>query len=485
MNVAEGARRPILVVAACAYALVTALLIVAGGGDDKGLLLTFGVVIGLSLFVATAITPFYGLLVFLVLYFVRPFERYEALAGSRMLYYIGVTTIAVAIAQYAIRRWPTFVRHPVHLALAAYVAAYCWSSVQWGITDWLIPNFQGVLLIPLLTYLLIVNLVRSPQQHRALAWLLVLSVAYVAVTASYSQDMEVGERVKSYGHFADPNDLAMILVALLPLPFALFRAEGSTLRKAFCAVVIAYALYVIWQTDSRGGLVGLVGLSFFVLADHMPDRRVALPVLAVAGIVGMAFLDFGFARRGGGVTETAGQGSGYGRRATWQTAINMCRDKPLTGVGPHKFRDDARHYFPSWGDPAYAKSEAHSFFFQVVGELGLPGTAALLYLLFRFAYVAPLSIRRYLELTDSTRVTWHLGRALRNVVVGWILCGMFLTQAYKFSLFLVIAMVVAFDNMLKERYEAEHGRIVTGAFELAPFPQTVAPLLPSGGGGVA
>ncbi|MGH7462354.1 MAG: hypothetical protein ACREMA_15185, partial [Longimicrobiales bacterium] len=89
-------------------------------------------------------------------------------------------------------------------------------------------------------------------------------------------------------------------------------------------------------------------------------------------------------------------------------------------------------------------STAHSSFVQLGAELGIPGLIAFLMLLFKAYQSATRPVAAGQSDPESLR-TRALGQALAASLVGYLVAGFFLSQAYSAFLYVLFGMITALD----------------------------------------
>lgn len=158
-------------------------------------------------------------------------------------------------------------------------------------------------------------------------------------------------RTMFFGIFADPNDLAQMLVAALPLAFAIPRRINIPTFAPTIAVAVLLFLAII-STHSRGGMVALIATAGAMAMLTLPPRW--MPWLIVAGLV--AFL-VACAYQSGVMMDA----SARERVMYWGLANYAFKSNPLFGVGFGMFWQVA-------GERA-----AHNAFVTCYTEMGLVG----------------------------------------------------------------------------------------------------------------
>jgi putative inorganic carbon (HCO3(-)) transporter len=195
-----------------------------------------------------------------------------------------------------------------------------------------------------------------------------------------------------------PNELAGTLVLLLPAPAALLlaapRATSRGLRAAY-ALACGAGFATLLLTQSRGAWVGAAA-ALGCLGVGWLGRRRGRP--RWGWLVGAAGLGIGalaaFTWRLGGPAELlvlldrwfGETSSGVSRIELWGRVWLMVQDFPFTGVGLNAFPFVLDAFYPTFlSAPGELIPHAHDVYLQVAMDLGVPGLAAFLALLFAAA----------------------------------------------------------------------------------------------------
>jgi O-antigen ligase len=189
----------------------------------------------------------------------------------------------------------------------------------------------------------------------------ILSQAAIAnytgnVTSPYILSEVVGDgsvlyRWRGMGVIADPNDLAQVLVTLIPLLFLRWKKGSSSANFLFTIVPAAILTTGIFFTHSRGGTLALVAVVIF----GFKDRLSAFGSAILGGVAMVAMLALGV---GGGRGMDQDDGT---RVAFWGTGLQVLKQHPIFGVGYGGFAD------------LNGGRTAHNTFILAMVELGLVG----------------------------------------------------------------------------------------------------------------
>jgi putative inorganic carbon (HCO3(-)) transporter len=171
------------------------------------------------------------------------------------------------------------------------------------------------------------------------------------------------------GPYADPNRLAMAIVAVLP--FSLYGAmtvRRGWLRALFGAVAVAQIAAVV-LTHSRSGSIaaGMAVLLFLSRGKGGAARGLAAAVALSAGLALLAPETFW--QRSSTLVDLEEDVSVEGRENAWKVLGVIVDEQPLTGVG-------AGAFIQAWGRFAPLEAGAHRYIahnvlLEIVGELGI------------------------------------------------------------------------------------------------------------------
>jgi O-antigen ligase len=254
----------------------------------------------------------------------------------------------------------------------------------------------------------------------------------------------------------DPNDVALLLDTMLPFVLCMLVYEKRVLYRLVYVGVAVTCLAGIVTTGSRGGFIGLVAVMavIWLISPRKVLTLVFVCVLA-AGTLEFApqsYLDRiesiqGTKLEGGKVAGDRNESTAEGRLASWRAAWEMFKDHPL-GVGPRNFPIR----FPEYQGTAFGRHgmwgrAAHSLWFTLLAELGIPG--AILYaLLLRANWRSLWRLIRLPADQPQQRLAYLLGMAFVAGLAGFFASGTFLSVLYYPHYWVLSALIVAAEKSL-------------------------------------
>jgi len=335
---------------------------------QHGLLGICFLMLGMSL-----LFPYLGLLGYIIIYFLRVGEVYPALGSIRFELLAGVYVLIrmfIAGTPSAARLWS----NPTTKALAAFIMVV-FLSVPFAVSPDVSWEWAIYYLKRFIFAFMVLAAVDTREKLKGFFWTFSLMTCWVALEpflgylggqAFVAQDVF---RIRgSTGYFDNPNALANTTSQALPLLWGLLLSTRSKITKAFLFALGVFCLVLIVMTGSRGGGLGVAVLGG-VLVWQSKNR-------ARAGVLGFCAFLFILAIMGPryrarhGTTLQLGQsdGSAHSRIMGLQHGFSMLVRRPILGVGIGCYPEARSRWF-GWG------LWAHNHYGQLMGELGLIGTA--------------------------------------------------------------------------------------------------------------
>lgn len=253
---------------------------------------------------------------------------------------------------------------------------------------------------------------------------------------------------RATGPLEDPNDLAYVLTAAVPIVLLLVSRPGRSRVVVGWGLVLALLVVGAAATFSRGGLIAIAAIvAWALLRGVVPGRF----LVAAAGLLAVVAVPILLVARE--VFEQALAQKQYiaatnvdTRLLRWQAAARMLGDNPLLGVGPGGFRSGYVSY-SGFAELAERTPVAHEMYLEVGAELGLIGLA-----LFLGAIVAALAateraVRLRRSATDDPHDRLLLAAlAVQGSLLAICLCSVFLSEQYYMPLWAGLAIAAAVEH---------------------------------------
>ncbi len=302
----------------------------------------------------------------------------------------------------------------------------------------------------LLQYYLICALMRNDAHLRELMWAISSASVVVALRYCYGK-FHLNER-NFEGATGDRNEMAMTMVMTVPFLFMLGLTAKQTFVRVFAWAWLAPLGLTVLLCLSRGGMLGLGAVGGYLLY-RLHHKRWLVVVGVFGALVGLANLPTEVTARFMTIGMAAHQdASAIGRLNAWAAARHMVMDRPFWGVGSGNFLVWFSRYAPDPNDVHVA----HSSFYQLLGEQGLPGLGVWLYLVIMCWLVASWCEMR---LERIYKAQWTDARymlvAIKASWIGYVLCGAFLSQEDMDFFYHLLAMTSRYAFFI-DAFEKDH-----------------------------
>jgi O-antigen ligase len=259
--------------------------------------------------------------------------------------------------------------------------------------------------------------------------------------------------------YYDSNDIGMLLVCTLPLCAYFVRHGPTWFTRALALGITLLFLTTIARTGSRGAFLGLVVVGAYLLV-YFRSARLLTRALLVAGTTAVLLLGAGERYRELMSTILHPtrdynwvDGGDSGRMNIWRRGLQYAADAPLTGVGIWAFPIAEGTISELAERQEYSRgvkwSAAHNSFVQVLAELGVAGFVAFLTIVFASWRTAKRLARDTRRLEPTNGSLGELANAHAASIVGYVVSGFFLSQAYAPYLYFVVGMIIGLDITIR------------------------------------
>lgn len=256
----------------------------------------------------------------------------------------------------------------------------------------LIYNYCAIVGVYALSYILVGQNIRTPEQLKNFAKALAAS-AFFVVMGGYFQyifgvdisDMKWvdGEafpelRKRVFSTLENPNVLAGYLDVMICLALGVFSKVTSHTKKIIFLIVIAMLTACLAMTYSRGAFLTLAII--FAIYGILKDWRILILFAILTGII--IYGDPTFTHRILSIfTSTADSSEGL-RVGIWVSSISMIADHPFIGSGWGAFKFVYPQYNYYLADPNITIYHAHNLYLQTAAEVGIVGALAYFWFFF-------------------------------------------------------------------------------------------------------
>jgi putative inorganic carbon (HCO3(-)) transporter len=407
-----------------------------------------GILLGVGLAIRGLVRPFLGLLVLMTLHFVQPSEMVPALAPFRLELMYGIFMFAILLRSKsedikAIIKTDPIVRGTLLLEFIILI------TIPFAIWPGGAFTSATELAKMVMLQLLMTFFIDSQNRLRYILWLLVGFMMWFAGSSlsSYLQGqyyvvngVQRAEGVNSM--VGGPNELAGLLLALLPFLVALVRCTKQFLIKLLLFGCGGLTLFVLMLTGARIAMIALLAMAIFYILRS--KRKVISLVVGLAlGLTLWFSLPVRYQKRYLTVEQYAEGGqlddSNKLRLEIWDAGRRMFLDHPILGVGAGQFSTAYGMVYS--GKTHKAWMQPHNLFLQVTCELGLVGLFAFAYLILQIWK----AIREVLRVkkSPSLEINYQFALACNLMMIGIGLVSTVSHTLYRPHWYLLAGMVAA------------------------------------------
>ena len=331
-----------------------------------------------------------------------------------------------------------------------------------------VAELDRTMKIQLFSFLTIV-LITDKQRLHWLVWVIVVSLAFFGVKGGFFAAITGGNYLvwgPDGSFFEDNNAVGLVLIMMLPL--AHYLAQTVERRSFRWGIYGGMALsgVAILSTHSRGAL--LAASTMMIMLWYKSEKKLATGVaMLIMAPVAISFMPKEWFDRMETITDYQEDASAMGRINAWWFAFNLALDRPVVGGG---FQTFSKELFAVYAPDPEADHDAHSIYFEMLGEQGFVGLGLFL-LLALLVYRMGSRIQKTSK--DRPDLLWagRLARALQVSMVGYAVGGAFLGLAYFDLYYHLLAMMVVTYRITKDEMSP---------VELAPRHRTPSQTRPIG-----
>jgi probable O-glycosylation ligase (exosortase A-associated) len=223
-------------------------------------------------------------------------------------------------------------------------------------------------------------------------------------------------------------------------------------------------------TQSRGALIGMLAMGGFLWLKSR-NKVFTGAVVGIGAALILTIMPQQWFDRMGTILTYQEDSSATGRINAWRMALNLASDRPLGG-GFETFRPEV---FAAYAPEPWRWADAHSIYFEVLGEHGFVGLALFLALGLMTWRSASWIVRRC-RADAQHRWAADLAAMVQVSLVGYASAGAFLGLAYFDLYYTLVAIVVLCKTVMLSQGLKEAQRVGAAANGLlgAAAPGTAA-----------
>jgi len=375
---------------------------------------------------------FFGLFLFMVVYFARPEDWIPGLAAIPLAKITGILIFLALTFSFCSIRW----RMSLEVIFLGLLLVQLWltvpfSSVWRGGAFNVMLDFSKVLPLVIVIY----GAVRSLKRLR---WILFVQSASVSAITIISivKAHTPGGRLQGvlFGMYGNSNDLALIIDISLPLCLAMALTSRSYWMKLTWTAAMLAMIYAVFLTASRGGAIALLVAALLCIWQlGLKSRRFYLLLLVPFAMIVIWLYGGNSLRERFDQTNlspatnnqsTEASKSAQQREELLFQSLKVTAQHPLLGIGPGNFAIESGVWLVT-----------HNSYTQISAEGGIP--AFLLYMLiFWRGFVNLKDIRKCSKERKGIRL---FSMALEASLAAYLVGSFFASDAYQLFPYCLVA----------------------------------------------
>jgi len=301
-------------------------------------------------------------------------------------------------------------------------------------------------------YYIIVRLITDREKIKGLFAVMVIShITLLFLNPAVVLNPATRSYIQGNTFLGDGNDFSLSVCIAIPMCIYLLMESKKITLKLLWGVALVGLIFAIVGTQSRGATVALATVFLYL---WWMGRQKILGVLFIGAVLAVVvnYAPPVYFERLNTIKNYEHEGSAQGRIVAWKTAIRMAKKYPFTGVGTGHFAVKLGTEFrpPEFGVENLPWLTAHSIYFLLIGELGIPGITFLLAMLIgnfwrntgcsRRARASPdPNVNKYSRLfvmLNASLIAFAVGGAFLSVVYYphlYVLAGIFTAVQFMYE----------------------------------------------------
>jgi probable O-glycosylation ligase (exosortase A-associated) len=326
-------------------------------------------------------------------------------------------------------------------------------------------QWEKVFKIQLMTFITLWVMGDKEKIH-SLIWIIVVSIGFYGVKGGiFTITSGGGSHVlgPSGGFISGNTEIGLALVMVLPLVWYLYLNTTQLWIRIGLLVAMLLIPIAILGTQSRGALLAIAAIASFL---WLKSRKKLLLFFAILMLVPFPFLfmpESWHERMGTiGASESERDNSATGRILAWDFAYRMASTRFMGGGFESFTAENYMRFAPDLIDSETGKfQDAHSIYFEILGEHGFIGLGAFL-IIFFLSWRTASKIMKLSKSSIEDKWAYDLASMIQVSFIGYAVGGAFLGLAYfdlVYHLIIILILILKIletksqNSALKEEYE--------------------------------
>jgi O-antigen ligase len=314
--------------------------------------------------------PFYLLLIFLFLDYVRPQSFLPVFESLKLGMIVQGLLLLCLVATGNLLNFKN-IQTKLFLALILLMTIHVPIATNnyWAFQIWRTVGLYFIV------YLSIISFVDSFQKIEKFVQIWMIIIFVISIIGLIN-----GGRVPNSAFMGDENDFALGMTIAIPFSYFMFLDATDIRKKIYYLLGIGTLVYANVMSYSRGGFIGLATVFLYCWFKSSRKILTGFIIMVLAWGLYLAAPASYWERIRSIKEENIEQGTGEARWYSWKLAWRMFRSHPIIGVGPGNYRmvvegyqtEEELLYRPAYRRNMWGRA-AHSLYFTLLSELGVVG----------------------------------------------------------------------------------------------------------------
>ncbi len=319
--------------------------------------------------------------------------------------------------------------------------------------------------IQLMTFVTIIIMNRREYVH-AMVWIIALSLGFYGFKGGIFTIM-TGGAYAVYGpsgtFIYGNNEIGLALIMTIPLIRYLQLNTSNFFIKNGLMVTLFLCVVSVIGTQSRGALVGLAAMGLVLILKSRSKLPLLLSLIVVVPAI-ISFMPETWHSRMATIDDAEVDASVMGRFNAWWMAFRLASSE-LLGGGFEAFQ---RPSFWMYAPNPDSVHDAHSIYFEVLGEHGFIGLFLFL-LLGLFTLLTCSKIIKRSKKVEGLQWMTDLMAMLQVSLIGYAASGAFLGLAYFDLYYNLIAIVIICGKLLSDAIAEKNDQLSLDSSVTSPL----------------
>lgn len=291
-------------------------------------------------------------------------------------------------------------------------------------------------------------MINNKQRLNQLVWVIALSVGFFGIKGGVFTVMTGGafKVLGPPGSFIEGNnEIGFATLLIVPLLNYLRISVSNKWVKRFLLLSMVSCGFAIVGTHSRGAFLAGGSIIFFFWLKSSNKIISAIVLVFVTAVI-LSMMPDAFFERMDTIQTYEQDASAMGRINAWRFAANLASDK-LFGGGFEAF---SKELFQRYAPNPLDHHDAHSIYFEVLGEHGFIGLSIFL-LLGILSWNNAMFVIRYSKFNPDLQWAEELAKMVQVSLVGYAVGGAFLGLAYFDLLYHFMAILILLREIVENK----------------------------------